>query len=136
MHTNWFVLIEISMEIGVLNFWSVINCLCNGAWNSLWWFLPFWTDILLVFFHFGIKGLGCVLNIVNINQINFRGWRPLRLNFGLCPGLRRWGFWWCSMLKRILTLNKSIKNFLQNYYILNDFLKFSNSEKATKIWCY
>ena len=22
------------MEIGMLNFWSVINCLCNGVWNS------------------------------------------------------------------------------------------------------
>ena len=35
MHTNWHVLIEMSMEIGMLNFWSMINCLCNGAWNSL-----------------------------------------------------------------------------------------------------
>ena len=104
----------------------MINCLCNGAWNSIWWFLPFWTDILLVFFHFGIKGLGwSVLNIVNINQINFRGWRPLGLNFGLCPGLRRWGFWWCSMLKRILTFNKCIKKFLQIYWFLNDFLSVS-----------
>ena len=36
MHTNWCVLIEISMEIGMLNFWSVIICLCNVAWNSLY----------------------------------------------------------------------------------------------------
>ena len=37
MHTNWCVLIEISMEIGILNFWNMIICLCNGAWNSLYW---------------------------------------------------------------------------------------------------
>ena len=36
MHTNWCVLIEISMGIGMLNFWSVINCLCNGVWSSLY----------------------------------------------------------------------------------------------------
>ena len=36
MHANWCVLIEISIEIGMLNFWSVIICLCNGAWNSLY----------------------------------------------------------------------------------------------------
>ena len=92
-------------------------------------FLPFWTDILLVFFHFGIEGLSwTVLNIVNINQINFRGWWPLGLNFGLCPGLRRWGFWWCSMLKRILTLSKCIKNVLHNYQFLNEFLTVSKAQ--------
>ena len=31
MHTNWCVLIEISLEIGMLNFMSMIDCLCNGA---------------------------------------------------------------------------------------------------------
>ena len=36
MHTNLCVLIEISMKIGMLNFWSVIICLCNEAWNSLY----------------------------------------------------------------------------------------------------
>ena len=36
MHTNWCVLIEILMEIGMLDFGGVINCLCNGAWNSLY----------------------------------------------------------------------------------------------------
>ena len=34
MHTNWRILIKMSMEIEMLNFRSVINCLCNGAWNS------------------------------------------------------------------------------------------------------
>ena len=34
MHTNWCVLIK-NMETGMLNFWSVIICLCNGALNSL-----------------------------------------------------------------------------------------------------
>ena len=33
---NGCVLIEKSMEIGMLNFWSVINCLCHGTWNSLY----------------------------------------------------------------------------------------------------
>ena len=98
-------------------------------------FLPFWTDILLVFFHFGIKGLGCaILNIVNINQINFRGWWPLRLNFGLYPGLRRWGFRRFIMLKRILTLNKSIKKFLQNYYIVSQFLYSLLAGKVQTFW--
>ena len=36
MHTNLCVLIKISMGIGVLNFYSLIICLCNGAWNSLY----------------------------------------------------------------------------------------------------
>ena len=36
MHTNWCVLIEMSMEIGMLIFWRLINCLCKGAWNSLY----------------------------------------------------------------------------------------------------
>ena len=37
MYINWCVLIEISMEIGMLNFLDVINCFCNGAWNSLYY---------------------------------------------------------------------------------------------------
>ena len=35
MHRYWCVLTEVSMEIGMVNFWSVVICLCNGAWNSL-----------------------------------------------------------------------------------------------------
>jgi hypothetical protein len=30
------VLIEILMEIEMLNFWDVINCLCNSAWILLY----------------------------------------------------------------------------------------------------
>ena len=33
MHTNGCVLIEKSTEIGMLKFWNVIICLCNGGWN-------------------------------------------------------------------------------------------------------
>ena len=40
MHTNLCVLIEISIEIGMLNFWDVIICLCNSAWNKLYFGKP------------------------------------------------------------------------------------------------
>ena len=36
MHTNWCVLIEISMEIGMWNFWSVINGHCTDGKISLY----------------------------------------------------------------------------------------------------
>ena len=50
MHTNCCVLIQISTEIGTLNFWSAIICLCKGAWNSLY-LLKDWT-ITEDYFHY------------------------------------------------------------------------------------
>jgi hypothetical protein len=36
MHTHWYVLIEISMEIGMINFWSVIIGHCSDERKLLY----------------------------------------------------------------------------------------------------
>ena len=51
MHTNWCVFIEISMEIGMWNFWNVINGHCTDEKISLYvlyiYFGYFWTTWLI-----------------------------------------------------------------------------------------
>ena len=96
MHTNWCVLIEISMEIGMWNFWSVVNCLCNGTWNSLYGSLYFFqSDEQLIYSI-------CVLDIwvsrpfftqKNLNSHILAIWLLLRKTILFLIGLKKmWKF--------------------------------------------